>query len=58
MVTLVWGALGVKEFLRLPPTLAQRDAIFTALFAAVAALVVVNAVTPRPKAAQLAKFAE
>ena len=38
--------------------LAQRDAIFPALFAAVAALVVVSLFTPKPSAEQLAKFAE
>ncbi len=38
--------------------LAHRDAIFPALFAAVLALVVVSAFTPRPSAEQLAKFAE
>jgi SSS family solute:Na+ symporter/sodium/proline symporter len=48
----------VKEFLQLPPILADRDAIFPALFAAVAALVVVSAVTRKPTAAQLAKFAD
>ncbi len=58
VVTLAWDAPGVKEFLRLPPLLAQRDAIFPALFTAVAALVVVSAFTPRPTAEQLAKFAE
>ena len=58
VVTLFWDVKGVKEFLQLPPILADRDAIFPALFAAVAALVVVSAVTRKPTAAQLAKFAE
>jgi SSS family solute:Na+ symporter/sodium/proline symporter len=58
VVTLAWDAPGVKEFLRLPAILAQRDAIFPALFAAVIALVVVSAVTPRPTAEQLARVAE
>ena len=57
VVTLVWDAPGVKEFL-FPPILAHRDAIFPALFAAVAALVVVSPFTPKPSAEQLAKFAE
>jgi SSS family solute:Na+ symporter/sodium/proline symporter len=56
VVTLVWDAPGVRNFF--PPILAQRDAIFPALFAAVAALVVVSAFTPKPSAEQLAKFAE
>jgi SSS family solute:Na+ symporter len=58
VVTLVWDAPGFKQFLHLPALLAQRDAIFPALFAAVAALIVVSAFTPRPSAAQLAKFAD
>jgi SSS family solute:Na+ symporter len=56
VVTLVWDSPGVRNFF--PPILAQRDAIFPALFASVAALVIVSAVTPRPSAEQLAKFAE
>jgi SSS family solute:Na+ symporter/sodium/proline symporter len=58
VVTLFWDVKGVKEFLQLPPILADRDAIFPALFAAVAALVVVSAFTPKPSPAQLAKLAE
>ncbi|MGO8758130.1 MAG: sodium:solute symporter family protein [Terracidiphilus sp.] len=58
VVTLAWDAPGVKQFLRLPHLLADRDAIFPALFAAVLALVVVSALTPRPTAEQLARFAE
>ena len=56
VVTLAWDAPGVKALLHLPPILAQRDAIFPALFAAVVALVVVSAVTPKPTAEQLAKL--
>jgi SSS family solute:Na+ symporter/sodium/proline symporter len=56
VVTLVWDAPGVKALF--PPILAQRDAIFPALFAAVIALVVVSAFTPRPTAEQLAKVAD
>ena len=56
VVTLVWDAPGVRELF--PPILAQRDAIFPALFAAVIALVVVSAVTPRPTAKQLARVAD
>ncbi|MGB7267009.1 MAG: sodium:solute symporter family protein [Terracidiphilus sp.] len=55
-VTLVWDAPGVREMF--PPILAQRDAIFPALFTAVAALLLVSAVTPRPTAEQLARVAE
>ncbi len=58
VVTLVWDAPGFKQFLHLPALLADRDAIFPALFAAVAALIVVSAFTPRPTAGQLAKFAD
>ena len=58
VVTLVWDSPGVKESLRLPATMAERDAIFPALIAAVAALVVVSAFTPHPTAEQLARVAE
>ena len=56
VVTLAWDVPGVKGLF--PPLLAQRDAIFPALFTAVAALVVVSAFTPKPSAEQLAKLAE
>ena len=55
-VTLLWENTGLKDLF--PPALAQRDAIFPALFAAVAALIFVSAVTPKPTAGQLAKLAE
>jgi solute:Na+ symporter, SSS family len=55
-VTLVWDLPAVKALF--PPILAQRDAIFPALIAAVAALVVVSAFTPKPTREQLAKLAE
>ncbi len=58
VVTLVWGAPGFKQFLHLPAILADRDAIFPALFAAVAALIFVSLFTPKPTADQLAKFAD
>jgi SSS family solute:Na+ symporter/sodium/proline symporter len=58
VVTLVWDAPGFKPLLHLPALLADRDAIFPALFAAVASLIVVSAFTPKPSAEQLAKFAE
>ena len=61
---LVWVELGRPDSrihllgYLFPPILAQRDAIFPALFAAVAALIVVSFVTPKPSAEQLAKFAD
>jgi SSS family solute:Na+ symporter/sodium/proline symporter len=58
VVTLAWDNAAVKASLHLPSILAQRDAIFPALFAAVVALVVVSAVTQRPTAEQLARVAE
>ena len=54
-VTLLWDIHGVKA--RFPPLLAQRDAIFPALFAAVAALILVSLFTAAPAPEQLAKFA-
>jgi SSS family solute:Na+ symporter/sodium/proline symporter len=41
-----------------PQILAQRDAIFPALFAAVTAMVVVSLFTPKPAPEQLAQFEE
>jgi SSS family solute:Na+ symporter/sodium/proline symporter len=46
----------VKGFF--PHILADRDAIFPALFAAVAAMVVVSLFTPKPAPEQLAQFAD
>ncbi|MGA7341485.1 MAG: sodium:solute symporter family protein [Terracidiphilus sp.] len=56
VVTLAWDAPGVKTMF--PPILAQRDAIFPALFAAVFAMVAVSAFTPKPAPQQLAQFAD
>ena len=56
VVTLVWDFPAVKGIF--PPILADRDAIFPALFTAVAALILVSLFTPRPTAEQLAKLAE
>ncbi len=53
VVTLGWDNASIKAAMHLPPILAQRDAIFPALFAAVVALIVVSACTPRPSAGQL-----
>jgi SSS family solute:Na+ symporter/sodium/proline symporter len=55
-VTLTWDQLRLASFI--PPILAARDAIFPALFASVAALVVVSLVTPAPTPQQLARVAE
>jgi SSS family solute:Na+ symporter len=55
-VTLVWDVPAVNALF--PPILAQRDAIFPALFAAVAAMIIVSIFTPKPTAAQLAQFAD
>jgi SSS family solute:Na+ symporter/sodium/proline symporter len=54
VVTLAWDVPSVKEWF--PPILAQRDAIFPALFAAVAAMVVVSLFTRAPEPEQLARF--
>lgn len=54
VVTLSWDIPGVKSLF--PPILAQRDAIFPALIAALAALVLFSAVTPKPTPEQLAQF--
>jgi SSS family solute:Na+ symporter/sodium/proline symporter len=53
VVTLAWDVPGVKTVF--PQILAQRDAIFPALFAAVAAMIVVSLFTAKPSAEQLAK---
>jgi solute:Na+ symporter, SSS family len=54
LVTFFWDFEAVKR--HLPPVLAQRDAIFPALIAALLCLVVVSALTPPPKAEQVALF--
>jgi SSS family solute:Na+ symporter/sodium/proline symporter len=56
VVTLAWEFEAVKAFF--PPILAQRDAIFPALFAAVLAIVVVSLFTPQPAPEQLAQFSD
>jgi SSS family solute:Na+ symporter/sodium/proline symporter len=56
VVTLSWDLPGVKTFF--PAILAQRDAIFPALFAAVLAMIVVSALTPKPAPEQLAQFGD
>ena len=56
IVTLGWDVQGVKAML--PPILAQRDAIFPALFVAVGALMLVSAFTTKPRLEQLARLSE
>lgn len=53
-VTLVWDIPAVKALF--PQIISQRDAIFPALFAAIAAMILVSWITPKPSAEQLAKF--
>jgi SSS family solute:Na+ symporter/sodium/proline symporter len=56
VVTLAWDLPGVKAFF--PPILAERDAIFPALFVAVAAMILVSLFTPKPAPEQLARFSD
>ncbi|MFC5862573.1 sodium:solute symporter [Acidicapsa dinghuensis] len=53
-VTLTWDMPAVKHLF--PPILAERDAIFPALIAAVAVMIVVSLITPKPTSEQLAQF--
>jgi SSS family solute:Na+ symporter/sodium/proline symporter len=58
IVTVVWDSAYVTAHLRahLPPILAERSAIFPALFLAVLCLFVVSALTAAPKREQVARF--
>jgi len=56
VVTLAWDLPGVRDLF--PKILADRDAIFPALFAAVAAMIVVSLFTLKPSEKQLEQFAE
>ncbi|HUX44169.1 MAG TPA: sodium:solute symporter family protein [Terracidiphilus sp.] len=56
VVTLAWDLPSVKALF--PPILAQRDAIFPALIAALLAMVLVSFFTPPPAPAQLAQFTD
>jgi SSS family solute:Na+ symporter/sodium/proline symporter len=56
IVTLVWDLPGVREWF--PKILAQRDAIFPALFASVGSMIVVSLFTRAPEQAQLAQFSD
>ena len=58
VVTLGWDNPAIKASLHLPPILAQRDAIFPALFAAVAAMILVSFFTPPPVPEKLAQVAD
>jgi SSS family solute:Na+ symporter/sodium/proline symporter len=53
---LAWDVPSVRGWF--PPILAQRDAIFPALFVAVAAMVVVSLFTRAPRTEQLAQFSD
>ncbi len=56
VITLAWDVPVVKSLF--PRILADREAIFPALFAAVLAMVVVSAITPKPAPEQLAQLAD
>jgi SSS family solute:Na+ symporter/sodium/proline symporter len=56
VVTLAWDVPGVKGLF--PRILAERDAIFPALAAAVVAMIVVSLFTTPPKPEQLAQFGD
>lgn len=56
VVTLAWDVPALKSLF--PHVLSDREAIFPALFAAVLAMVVVSALTPKPAPEQLAQFAD
>jgi len=56
VVTLAWDLPGVKPMF--PKILAERDAIFPALFVSVLAMIVVSMFTPAPRPEQLAQFSE
>jgi SSS family solute:Na+ symporter/sodium/proline symporter len=56
LVTLTWDLQAVKD--NLPAVIAQRDAIFPALIVAVALMIVVSLLTPKPTEKQLAQLAE
>jgi SSS family solute:Na+ symporter/sodium/proline symporter len=55
-VTLAWDVPAVNHLF--PHIIADRDAIFPALFAALAAMIVVSLLSAKPQPAQLAQFSE
>ena len=56
VVTLAWDLPGVRRLF--PKLLADRDAIFPALFAAVAAMILVSLFTLKPSTKQLEQFSD
>ena len=56
VVTLAWDAKPFRDLF--PSIIAQRDAIFPALIAAVVVMAAVSALTPRPSPVQLAEVAD
>jgi Na+/proline symporter len=58
VVTLAWDIPAIKGFFNLPHILADRDAIFPALFVSVAAMIVVSLFTRKPSPEQLARFSD
>jgi SSS family solute:Na+ symporter/sodium/proline symporter len=56
VVTLAWDVEAVRRLF--PAILAERDAIFPALAAALISMIAVSLVTPKPAPEQLAKFAD
>jgi len=56
VVTLAWDLPAVKTLF--PHIIADRDAIFPALFVAIAALIIVSLFTAPPREAQLVQFAD
>jgi solute:Na+ symporter, SSS family len=56
VVTLTWDLPGVRQLF--PKLLADRDAIFPALFVAVAAMILVSLITVKPSTKQLEQFSD
>ena len=56
VVTLSWDLPGARGMF--PAAIAERDAIFPALVAAVTAMIVASLLTPKPRAEQLAQFGD
>jgi SSS family solute:Na+ symporter/sodium/proline symporter len=56
VVTVLWDTAFIHA--HVPAVLAQRDAIFPALFASLLALIVVSLLTPPPNPEQLRPFTE
>jgi solute:Na+ symporter, SSS family len=56
VVTLAWDIPAVNHLF--PPIIADRDAIFPALFVALLAMITVSLFTAKPRPAQLAQFSE